>query len=174
MSINETTTCPEKITVLKHLIHDREPEWIAVAMSISIAQVEDIAQAYGWPDPAKMRWAIDELSGENAIPARRTPAPARISGGRAPRPAAGDPKPISTRAREVKPSASELLVAASRSSRTRTQALGVKIAGLLGDLAVRLREEERDQEERAAAEAAAAERRRHIAQLEAQQKQLAD
>lgn len=179
MTTTTSITNAQKITVLKHLAGGRDTRFAATVTHLPQADVDAIADEYGWPDLDKVRWAIDELTAAGSvIPSRvdRTPAPApeprptpaarhNLSVARRPAPTATPtPEPVRT----VTPSANELIVAASRSTRKRTQALGVKVAGLLGDLAKALREEE--EAETAAREAAEAKVRnaKRIAELEAE------
>lgn len=182
------------LTVVKHLINGRPDQFIATATGLTISQIQEVKNGHGYPDLDKMEWAQDLLekrvnepmavptsiapriapthsrpSAPPAAPQRpSTPERKRASSDRRPT----DPQPVTSPVREVKPSASELLVAASRSPKARTQSLGVKIAALLGDLSTRLEQEQLEQEERAAEAEANIKRLREIERLEAEQRKL--
>lgn len=185
MTTTTAVTNAQKITVLKHLVNDRDPGFVATVTRLPQDQVDAIADEYGWPDLDKVRWAIDELNRADVVDfgARPTPvqvhrSPQAAATPQAARPAAAPPsqRPVTPTAprvndnerRPVSTSANELIVAASRSPKKRTQALGVRVAGLLGDLSRILREEE--EQEEAAREAAELREKnaKRIAELEAE------
>lgn len=165
MAQSNDLTIVDKITVLKHLVNGHDTEWVVMATALTAEQVQAIAETYG-PDIDKMGWAIDELTADlDRIRASRP----RTNGKAATvRRSVGDPRPVSRVARPVKTAADTLIHAASESSKARTRKLGVKIAGLLGDLSARLEAERQEAEAQAAEAAADAERQERIKQLEAQ------
>ncbi|MFC6706545.1 Lsr2 dimerization domain-containing protein [Flexivirga alba] len=180
MSTKQVTT-EITLTVVKHLINGRTDTFIAEATGLAITQVQDIKVSHGYPEPDKMEWSRDALEKRINEPAAATATPGptiravvparRHDPARAtPRPS--DPRPGTSTAREVKPSANELIVAAANSPKARTRALGVKVAGLLGDLSQRLETEEREQAAQAAEKAANAKRLKRIEELEAELKKL--
>lgn len=160
-----TTPSPtQKVTVLKHLINDRNTDFITAATGLTRDQINDIKRDHGYPDVEKMKWAADILDKQaDALPAattaniRPTAAPARP----APAPAAS----TDTAARHP------ILLnldAAKASRRTRTVNLGAKIRGLLDQLATTLADERRADEATAAKAREDAEKKTRIAQLEAE------
>ncbi|PWJ23303.1 Lsr2 protein [Branchiibius hedensis] len=174
---NETT-----LTVVKHLINGRDDTFIATATGLTVTAVQDIKISHGYPDLSKMEWSrdilerrINEPAASAALPSptirsAAPPADPRGTTRNTPRPT--DPRPTVVSAREVKPSANELIVVASNSPKARTRALGVKVAALIGDLSQRLAAEERERVAQAAEKAANAKRLQRIEELEAELKKL--
>ncbi|KNX35860.1 Lsr2 family DNA-binding protein [Luteipulveratus halotolerans] len=170
------------LTVVKHLINGRDDQFIATATGLTETQVQDIKIGHGYPDRDKMEHALAMLERRTGETTTRTgPSPSRppvssrlARGGQVTNsaPRAVDPKPITSSVRQAKPSANELIVAASRSPKARTRSLGAKIAGLLGDLSDRLAQEEQEEARQAAEEAENAKRLKRIAQLEAELRSL--
>lgn len=172
------TTTEQHITVLKHLANGRDSDWVATVTKLPQAVVERFADEAGWPDPDRLVSAIEALSrSTSAIPERVNHSintSATVKPRPAPRPdlsvarqapAAPQPAPA-VEHREPTMSAGELIVAASRSPKKRTQALGVKVAALLGDLTRILRDEEQQTEAARKAAAEDAKRKARIEQLE--------
>lgn len=162
----------DKITLLKLLAKGQPLPVVAAAVALTVDQVRDIASHHGYPDAHRMEWAIDVLSKKldeaNALPpAEHTteqdiasargqhvrPPSIRINGmGSAPSGttsavAPPGPPPKAAPVHVPNPTA-ELLDRAAQSDSKRIQALGVKIADLLGDLRTRLEEEEEQRRKR--------------------------
>ena len=181
MSTKQVTT-ETTLTVVKHLINGRTDTFIAEATGLAITQVQDIKVTHGYPELDKMQWSRDALEKRINEPAAATATPGptiravvparRHDPVRPSDPRPSDPQLVTSTAREVKPSANELIVAAANSPKARTRALGVKVAGLLGDLSQRLETEEREQVAQAAEKAANAKRLKRIEELEAELKKL--
>lgn len=172
MSINAIPTTA-RIAVLKHAIDGRADNFIAGATGLTPAQVLDVKAAHGYPDVGKMDWAVDVLTKQVE---GSTPKPAPSTSPRfTPTPTTQRPtvsRPTMVEHREPAQSANELIVAASKSPKKRTQALGVKIAGLLGDLTKALAAEDDAAQERAKAVAADRKRKQRIAELENELRKL--
>lgn len=57
-------TTVTKLTALKHLAHGRDKDFVADVTGLTVDQVLEVASHHGYPDPDKMRWAIDVLTGD--------------------------------------------------------------------------------------------------------------
>ncbi|GAB2677557.1 hypothetical protein [Thalassiella azotivora] len=62
----------ETLTIIKHLHSGRDPEWVAAATGKTQAQVETIGDEWGWPDKARLSFAVDELTRQARQEARAT------------------------------------------------------------------------------------------------------
>lgn len=170
-------TPEQQITVIKQSAAGRDVSFIATATGLSPQQIEQVRTDHGYPDGAAMAAAVEWLSrgsGRGALPPGRFPSgsPARpkpVPPRSAPR--LPVPEPVVERP-PVRPSAGELIVAASKSPKAVTRNLGTRVAALLGDLSGRL---EAEAAEDAAAEEMAlqqAQRQKEIDRLEAKLRQL--
>lgn len=65
-----TTTTPttarpitgnDKLTALKHLANGHGPDFVAAALKLDANDIVRLGEEYGWPDPERLRWSIDEL-----------------------------------------------------------------------------------------------------------------
>ena len=159
-----------KVTVLKHLLNDRDSGFIAAATGLTPDQVNDVKRDHGYPDKDKMRWAVDILTKKtDEIPPSPHPTP---------RPAVATPPVTSAPAHPVdRPAATaaaeplghtHLLDDAKSSSKARTRNLGAKITTLLEQLATALDEETKAKRAAAAKAREDAEKKQRIAQLEAE------
>lgn len=170
-----TATPQTTITVLKHLINDHDPAWVAQATGLPRADVEAIADVYDWPDKDRLRWAVDELSktAGGAIPVKRVPSGVvhRLpTAAPAPAKAAAPTAPV-----EAAPAAADtvadLLARAAKSDKARTRNLAGKIDDLLDDLRARLDDEAKARED---AEKAKRERARRDAEIAELEKRIAE
>ncbi len=166
MSPTTTELTPAlKVTVLKHLINNRDTAFITAATGLSHNQVDEVKRDHGYPDVARMRWAADILDKKStAIPesAYPTPRPAAQPVTHRPAVAAAPSVAAST------PSYSHVLDAAKVSTKARTRNLGEKITTLLQQLETALKDETQQQKRAAAKARQDAEKKTRIAQLEAE------
>ena len=178
MSPTTTDLTPAlKITVLKHLINDRNNEFITAATGLTHDQVNQVKRDHGYPDDDKMRWALDILTKKvdelpqsehptprtaTATPARPAPAVPRLG------PATTNPHPSGSTATTADTLVEQLVVRAKASTKASTRRLGEKVQALVEQLRTTVTIE--DEARRAAEHAAAADAARHaeIAKLEAQ------
>lgn len=112
MTTNKKDVTPQqRIALLKHLVNDKTPEAVATILNITRDQVVDVARHHGYPDKAKMDWAVDILvkkateAETETIPAG-TPPP-RIA---PPRPAVATPPAAATAAPLTKPDEIRILL----------------------------------------------------------------
>lgn len=131
----------EILTVLKMLAGGRDLAFaVSANQHLTGEQIRQIAQAHGYPDTDKLRWAVGVLSKKidtdavtnfhnGATPSRPIPATPV-----APAPVAPNPAP----AGRPFDATAALLLRGKESSRGRTRALSEKISTLLADLRDRL------------------------------------
>jgi hypothetical protein len=156
-----TTVSPaQKVTVLKHLINDRNTEFIEAATGLTRDQVNDVKRDHGYPDVDKMKWALDILAKQgDALPAATTAAIR-------PAPTPGRPAPAVTGTEAN--NYVRTLDAAKASNKARTRNLGLKITNLLAQLERAIADETRERKAAAAKAREDAEKKARIATLEAE------
>lgn len=187
MSPTTELTPAVKVTVLKHLINDRNTEFIVAATGLTHDQVTEVKRDHGYPEVDKMKWAKDILEKKaGEIPASTVPTPRAERPAGAPlvrpgnpptRPAAAQPAPavvVRTPDGDITtaPLVEQLIVRAKDSTKASTRKLGERVQTLVEQLRTTVEAEDRAKREAARAAAADAERKAEIARLEAQLAQL--
>lgn len=162
-------TPAQRITVIKHALHDRTDEFIATATGLSAGTVRHILDAAGAPNVDQMRRLLERLEDTSSIDVPTAPRSQRqaTTVPRLSTATTAPPRP-SAPAATVSLNVSELIVQASLSPKVRTRNLGTKLATLLEELQTTLRVERKAAEARAEAEAAKARNAARIAELEAE------
>lgn len=59
-----------KLTVLKLLAGGRDPDFAAAATGTNADDVVTLGEEYGWPDPERLRWSVDELARQARVAER--------------------------------------------------------------------------------------------------------
>jgi hypothetical protein len=176
----------DTITALKFLASGKETDWIVEATGLTSAQVFEVKEKHGYPDPVVMQRHVEILEAQQNLPVAKGPRPtfrarrpgpdAPAAARPAPAPAPPAPPPAAAVGSTPAPAAAApaplglgaLLAAAAASPRKGTRSAGERLAVAVLDLEQRIRDEE--QAAKAAAKAAAEEtkRRARIAELEAE------
>lgn len=143
-------TPTDEIAILKHALNDHSPDWICQAMpGIKPAAIREVLETYGWPDTNKMRWGLDELSGDTTPRTKPTAVPSYRAPGRVvpptnrvtpPTSAAGT---VGLAAADTPVGWSAVLTRALNSKRAATRAEAARVEKRLQALADRLADDDK-------------------------------
>lgn len=168
-----------KVAVLKHLLHDRNNEFITAATGLTNDQVNEVKRDHGYPEVEKMKWALDILEKKaGELPKSEHPAPRPARPAATARPLtttpAAPPQGVILHHTATTPDTlvEQLVVRAKASTKASTRKLGERVQALVEQLRTTVTAE--DEARRAAEQAARAdaERQRQIADLEAKLAEL--
>lgn len=164
MAVSDTTT---KIAILKHLASGKDLVQTAAFTRVTVEQARQVANAHGFPDPDKMRWAIDHLT-ESASTSDLTSKPAAVIP--SPRVSAmSSHTPPATVTPLTKPDEIRVLLNTAKSHPAkRIQNAADRCFDAIDTLKRMIAEDEEKHAERRKAEAAKAAARAEVERLEAQ------
>jgi len=177
----------DKLTILKLLADGRSPAFVATATKYTEERVRQISAAHGYPDLAKLAWAVDvvtesieeaereRVTQPGVTPQPRSPRVAPVPRAKAePQPAARPAATEPTEQKEPSTAAAEsdsvrgLIARGAKSQRARIQGLAAKAGAAIDALERALQAEE--EARRAAAEAAQAKARARAARVAEERK----